>query len=421
MLEKISAFIPLEGLQILLVLFLSFILGLEREEKKSQEDQYFFGGVRVFPLIGLLGYGLALLSKEAVLPLLIGLGVLGGFLLVSFWHKISTAKDAGISTEISGLITYMLGALVYREHYWLATALVVISLFLLELKKTLEGLTHRISPQEILTFTKFLLLTAIILPLVPHREFTAFQLNPFKIWLVVVAVSTVSYASYVLQRMTQSSESILLSAILGGAYSSTIATVVLSKRAREQGQPYLFAGSILIASAIMYLRLILLLAVFNLQLLRMLWLPFLILAAGAFLLGALISRRRSADKNSTKTLQEIQNPLELKSAFLFAFIFLAVLIITHLTITYLGVRGIYVLAGIMGVTDVDPFILGLTQTTGITLPVLSATLAILIASASNNAVKGIYAFFFADRQTGRLSLLLLLLLALGGLLPLFFL
>lgn len=103
-------------------------------------------------------------------------------------------------------------------------------MFLLVLKSTLEGLTKRVPPEEIFTFTKFLLLTAVILPVLPRAQFTQFQINPFKTWLVVVAVSTVSYGSYLLLKVTHSRNGVLLSALLGGAYSSTVTTIALARR-----------------------------------------------------------------------------------------------------------------------------------------------------------------------------------------------
>ena len=99
---------------------------------------------------------------------------------------------------MSSLATFLVGALVYSGHFWIATALSVASLLLLELKEVLEKLATPIAPEEILIFAKFLLLTAVILPIVPNQEFGRFHLNPFKTWLVVFAVSTISYGSYLL-------------------------------------------------------------------------------------------------------------------------------------------------------------------------------------------------------------------------------
>ncbi len=106
---------------------------------------------------------------------------------------------------MSGLATYLVGALVCYDHLWIATTLSVASLLFLELKTVLEKLASRAAPEEILTFAKFLLLSAVILPALPNQQFGRFHINPFKTWLVVVAVSTISYGSYVLQKVTKQS------------------------------------------------------------------------------------------------------------------------------------------------------------------------------------------------------------------------
>jgi uncharacterized membrane protein (DUF4010 family) len=416
--NSLIQFIPKEGAQILLVLFLSFLIGLEREEQKVASDQYRFGGVRTFPLLGLLGYALSVFSQQNLLLPSFGFAIVGAFLWQSYRHKLEGVAVAGMTTELSGLMTYVIGALVWRELYWIATTLTVLAVVLLELKTALESLAKQVPGDEILTFAKFLLLTAVILPIVPNQTFGSFGFNPFKTWLVVVAVSAISYGSYLLQVWTKSRGDVMLAAVLGGAYSSTLTTVVLAKRARGQSRPHLYSGSILVASGVMYLRLLGLLGIFNRPLLHRLGLPFLFLAAVALFGGWLWMHL--LDHGSAKTEQSFQpkNPLELGAALLFAGLFVGMLFITHLSLLYLGRRGLFTVAGVMGVTDVDPFILSLAASTSIT-PIPLAGGAIIIAAASNNLIKGIYAYGFGDRQTGTLALALLAGLALLGLLPLF--
>jgi uncharacterized membrane protein (DUF4010 family) len=127
----------------------------------------------------------------------VGFAVVGGFLMLSYQHKIATAGLPGVTTQMSALTTFLVGALVYRDQFWIATTISVTSMLLLELKSALEGLTRRVPSAEILTFSKFLLLSAVILPVLPNQEFGPFRINPFKVWLVVVAVSGISYGSYV--------------------------------------------------------------------------------------------------------------------------------------------------------------------------------------------------------------------------------
>lgn len=406
--------LPPEGVKILLVLFLTFLIGLEREEHKAGSEQYTFGGVRTFPLIGLIGYAMALLSGDQLLPVTLGFAVVGGFLMLSYWHKLEGAAPAGVTTEMSALATYLVGALVYHEQYWIATTLSVAGVFLLELKMALENLTKRVPSEEILTFTKFLLLTAVILPILPNQDFGPFQINPFKTWLVVVAVSAVSYGSYVIGRVTKGG-GVALAAILGGAYSSTVTTLVLARRAAREHQPHLFSGGTLIASGVMYLRLAVLLALFNRGLLVALGPSFAVLALIAIGIGWSWSRRSDPEAHKLQREYEPKNPLDLRVAFTFAALFLAMLVATHWAIVHLGKTGVYSLAAIMGVVDVDPFILGMTQSSA-SLPVAAG--GVLIAASSNNLAKGVYAFVLSDRKTGMQSLSLLVGLAILGLAPL---
>lgn len=418
MLKDLPSVVPPDALKIGLVLAISFFVGLEREEHKQRETSYAFGGVRSFPLIGLISYALALLSAPQLAPWGVGLGVVGALMALSYFHKLGGESPAGLTTEISALAVYVIGGLIQREYYWIATTIGVLGVLLLELKRALEGLTRHVASDEIVTVAKFLVLAAVILPILPDRELTRFYLNPFRIWLVVVAVSGVSFASYVLQRVLRERGGLMLSAILGGAYSSTVTTVVLARQAREEPRPNLFAGSIITASAVMYLRLVLLLALFNRALAAALAPAFGSLAVIGGVAGWLVSRRQDAGHASSGRYRETSNPLELGAAFLFAGIFVVVLVLTTLARQYLGRAGLYTVAAIMGVTDVDPFILGLTQSSQTDIQLTVAASAIVIAAASNNLVKAIYAYGFADHVTGRRGAALLLMLAALGLIPL---
>ncbi|MCC6393962.1 MAG: MgtC/SapB family protein [Bryobacterales bacterium] len=409
--------LPPEGGKILLVLFLSFLTGLEREEHRVGKEGSFFGGVRTFPLIGLIGYTVALLSPGQVIPVAVGLAIVAAFLLMSYRNKLATGRP-GITSEMSALTTYLVGALVYREQLWIATTLTVASVLLLELKAALEGLTRRIPAEEILTFTKFLLLTAVILPVLPNQVFGPFEINPYKSWLVVVAVSSVSYASYLIQKLTKQQGGVILAALLGGAYSSMVTTIVMAKRAAREERPHLFAGGILIASGVMYLRLAGLVTLFNRQLITSLGGPFLALAAIGVLGGWIWTRLPDHKSGAVAREFNPKNPLELGAAFLFSILFLAMLIATHLVVTNFGKAGVYFLAGLMGMTDVDPFIMGITESSGRGTSLGVASTAILIAAASNNVMKGVYAFMLCDRKTGAQSIALLAALAVAGIAPL---
>jgi uncharacterized membrane protein (DUF4010 family) len=143
-------------------------------------------------------------------------------------------------------------------------------------------------------------------------------------------------------------------------------------------------------------------------------------AGEGFLFLKVIQHRRWIHRSTARgSYFQPKNPLELGAALLFAGLFVGMLFITHLALLYLGRAGLFALAGMMGVSDVDPFILSLAESGSALTPVTLAGGAIVIAAASNNLIKGVYAYGFGDRRTGTQGLALLTVLALLGLLPLF--
>jgi len=416
--DKFLQVLPPEGVKILLTLFLCFLIGLEREERRASGQRYSFGGIRTFPLIGLIGYAMGLLSGEQLLPLITGFAVIGAFLWLSYRHKLESYNEAGVTTEMSGLVTYVVGALVSRDQLWIATTLAVLSILLLELKEFLESLSTRIPATEILTFTKFLLLTFVILPIVPDKDFGPFGVNPFRAWLIVVAISGVSYGSYLLEKAAKGKGGVRLAALLGGAYSSTFTTFVMARHAREAKTPHCYSGAILLASGVMYFRFLALIAFFNIELMRRLALPFLILGAIGVAGGWAWSNLPDGGEKGADAGYLTKNPLELASAFSLAVVFVAMLVATNFALVHLGRGGIYGLAVLSGLAPVDPFIMGLTQTAGKLTSLGLAAAGVVVAAASNNFAKALVAVALADSKTGRQTLFLLLGLTAMGLLPL---
>ena len=418
MADKLLQVLPPEGVKILLTLFLCFLIGLEREERRASGQRYSFGGVRTFPLIGLIGYAMALLSEGQLVPLTVGFAVIGSFLWLSYRHKLETYNEAGVTTEMSGLATYVIGALVSRDQLWIATTLAVLSILLLELKEFLESLSTKIPAAEILTFTKFLLLTFVILPIVPDKDYGPFALNPFKAWLIVVAISGVSYGSYLLEKASKGKGGVRLAALLGGVYSSTFTTFVMAKHAREAKAPHCYSGAILLASGVMYFRFLVLIGIFNRELMHRLLLPFVVLGAVGIAGGWIWSTLPDAAKGGKKEEYLTKNPLELASAFSMAIVFVGMLVAMNFALVHLGRGGIYGLAVLSGLAPVDPFIMGLTQTAGKLTSLGLAAAGVTVAAASNNFAKALIAVVLADAKTGRQSLILLLGLTALGLLPL---
>jgi uncharacterized membrane protein (DUF4010 family) len=340
---------------------------------------------------------------------------MGGLVALTHWHALQLGEP-GITTEAAALLTFTIGGCAAKGLYWIAIATGVVTVILLHEKRLLEGLATALPRHEMRTLLRFLLLTAVILPVVPSRDFTPFEINPFKIWLVVVAVSGVSYVSYLMRIWWGEDRGLILAGLLGGAYSSTVTTVVLARQsAKREPCAVGFAGAIVAATGMMYIRLWILLLLFAAPLAYKLTTLFWGMGLLAVIVGSMFARTTRFDEDcefDPTTERHDGNPLEMTSAFTFAAIFLAILVTTKVVAERFGDVGVLIMAVIMGAADVDPFILGLTQTVGSGLTIETAALAVVIAAAVNNLMKGVYAVIFGNRRTGRLSLVLLA--ALGG-------
>ncbi len=400
--KEVLAILPPEIIGFALALGLALLIGFEREELRTERGGAFFGGVRTFPLIALSGFLLQAAFPSSPLPVAVGLAVLGVLLAVSHWASIEEER-MGITTEMAAVVTYAFGVAAAQGLYWLTVASGVLTVLLLQEKQRLERLAIDVPRKEIATLVRFLLLVGVILPVIPNHTFTRFQINPFTIWLVVVAVSGLSYLGYLLQLWLGGRGSALLVGLLGGAYSSTATTVVLARKSKAGSLgPRAAAGGTVAATGVMYIRLWILLVLFAPELAAALAGPFWITAAACLAVGMLLTRtaRQLSETTQDEAADGTVNPLEITSAFTFAALFLALLVITRLVAERFGGAGLLVLAVVTGAADVDPFILGLTQYAGHGLATGAAALAVLVAAASNNVMKAVYARLFGDRSAG---------------------
>lgn len=371
------------------------------------------GGVRTFPLLALAGGSLYLLEPSNGAAFIAGLVVLGVWIYtyVRRQTKNADATEGLLIVPVCNLLAYLLGPIALTQPLWLAIAVAVVAVLLLSGRHTLHDWAKQFPAREIITTGQFLLLVGVILPLlagrppIPHTTIT-----PFGIWLAVVAVSSISYASYLLQRYVFPRGGTLLASILGGLYSSTATTIVLARRSREEGMTRELESGIVAATAMMYLRILIVCSLFDRELGRTLLFPLLGLTALSILLAA----RRFRGGQQTVAAISPRNPLQLGTALVFALLFVAISLLTTLVENRFGRAGIFGLAGIVGVTDIDPFVLNLAQG-GATMAGLStAAAAIVIASSSNNLLKAVYTIAFSRRRESWIPAALLVALAVFG-------
>lgn len=381
-----------------LLLGLSLFFGFAFEEFFSGDLPRHPGGVRTFPLLALAGGALFLIEPHYGVAFATGLLVVGSWIYAYVRHDLSTEEDHGEGTfivPVSNVLAYVLGPVALTQPLWVSVSVTVAAVLLLGGKRTLHDWAHRVSDQEVITAGKFLILVGIVLPLlaglpaIPHTNIT-----PFGVWLAVVAVSTISYASYLLQTYVFPQRGTMLGAVLGGLYSSTATTVVLARRSRDEGMtPELEAG-VIAASAMMYLRILVVCVLFNATLGAKLAPPMLALAV----LSAGFAWARSRGEKRTSATARAPNPLQLGTALVFAALFVLIAFIVGYVQTHVGTSGVLGLAAVVGVTDIDPFVLSIAQSQGTTLPLSLAATAILIAASSNNVLKAIYTVSFSRRR-----------------------
>lgn len=419
-----------------LLLGLSFFLGLAFEDFFGRIGRPLPGGIRTFPMLALAGGALYLFDPTHFIPFTGGLLVLGSWLFVYYQHHVrererdgaagpgggedNGERNVGLFVLVLNVQAYLLGAIALALPHWIAVATTVTAVLLLTGRPQLHALARRVELKEIITAGEFLILTGIILPLLPDRPVTTLtQVTPQQVWLALIVVCTFSYVSYLAQRYWAAAARGLWMAALGGLYSSTAATVVLARQAKaDSAVARQSKAGITLATGIMYLRIEAVVGIFNRALARPLLLPTLGLALGAFAISALQYWRGKPAVQPGKAAAAMQpantgNPLELGPAAIFAGLFILVSLASTFATEEFGASGIYALAAIVGVTDIDPFVLNLAQVgaAGMTDTALAA--AILIAASSNNMLKAFYAVSFGGRTTA-VSAGALVILAVAG-------
>jgi uncharacterized membrane protein (DUF4010 family) len=203
---------------------------------------------------------------------------------------------------------------------------------------------------------------------------------------------------------------VLLASVLGGLYSSTATTVVLARRAHDAGMSSELESGIVAATGMMYLRVLAICSVFSLALGRALLLPMLVPCA--IMLAAAWLRARSSVRSSAT--HAAANPLQIGTALVFALLMVAISAVTAYVQNHLGRTGVLGLAAVVGVTDIDPFVLGLAQGGIAKLGLDTAALAIVIATSSNNVLKAAYTVGFSRRRESWIPASALLVIALVG-------
>ncbi|RVT72333.1 DUF4010 domain-containing protein [Flavobacterium sufflavum] len=393
--------LPPDLIKFVLVVLFSLLIGLEqRRQFLDSNIGSRFGTDRAFTLIGILGFILYSLSPATLIPFLGGGFVLSIFLAIFYFIRGFHQKKFSLTSIIVALITFCLTPIIYTQPDWLVILIVVSVLILVEIKEALFDFSKKIDDNEFITLAEFLVIAGVILPLLPNESFSEnITISPYKFWLAIVAVSGISYFSYLLKKFVFPKSGIVLTGILGGLYSSTVTTFILAKKSKELEEDYKITAAIILATTMMFIRIFILALLFNKPIAMQLApsFGFFVVVTTLFALYFLWLDQKKTNKTETKQeISSMSNPLEFKTSLVFGILFIVFALLTSFVNKQYGTSGIKILSFVVGITDIDPFIINIFQSKwSITNGIL--TTAVINAVTSNNLLKMIYSITLSKK------------------------
>jgi len=370
-----------------MALLLGLLIGLERQHSQKA-DEPLFAGFRTFPVIALTGFLSGLLAKAGfpwVLPVAFA-GVIA--IAVAAYYVTAMGQHKGATTEFVAILTFIFGALTAFDFLIPAAAFAVVTTLLLSMKAPLHQLAEKIQEGELYAILKFGIVSVIVLPLLPDRNFGPFNVvNPRVVWWMVVLISAVSMLGYVLMRFLGARQGIAVTGFLGGLASSTAVTFGLSEKARNAAGSVAryFALGIMIASTIMYFRVLFLAVVVAPDLAHQLALPILVPGVVGIAIGLFLWKKK---ESGAEAGLDVKNPMELGQALKFALVFGVVLFAATAAHHYFGRAGAYIASALAGLTDVDAITVSMARLArDNVLSPSTASASILLACAMNTMVK----------------------------------
>ncbi len=386
-------------------LAIGLLIGMERgwHERQAAEGRR-VAGLRTFGLTGLLG-GLSALMAGEYGALVLGLAFVGYAILTAVAYWIGTRSDDsfGITTEMAGFVTFLLGAAAVGGYQTEAVAAAVLVTLLLGLKSFLHSMLERLNQQELFGILQMLLISVVLLPVLPNKGYGPWQaLNPYVIWWMIVLVAGIGFLGYFAIRIFGNRKGLMLTSLFGGLSSSTALTVAFSRIGHQQRSAVpLLAVGIIVASATMFPRVLVEVAVVNRALLPLLALPLGVMALTAFV-GAYLFWRGVRGQALAETDQPaVRNPFELGSALRFGLLLVAIMFLAHALKVWFGHAGIYALATFSGLADVDALVISLSNLAANGLDPTVAAQGIVIATVVNTLVKTGLAFVLGGLLLGR--------------------
>lgn len=388
--------IPQEYISFGIAIFLGALIGTERQFASGQVDKY-IGGIRTFVFLALGGAVAAFVEDKYISNFFI-FAFVASFLLVLANYIFVTTKssDPGTTTEFVSPIVFALGGLSWWQEYSLAIALTIVVLFFLSSKRMFQQLTAHFSYEDIRASTILLVLFFIILPIVPNKWYGPYQaINPYRVWLFIILVSSLSFAAYIVLKIFKQSLGIVVTGVLGGIVSSTAATIALAKRSKETPElSQLYSEAAIVASAIMPLRAV----IFATIVLPKSWEVIFPIAIPGLAIGAWLSNTLMKKQDQKIGPLPISNPFRLKEAIQFGLIFAIATLFSKIAKEWLGTNAIVFITALSGSLSVDAAVLSLGEHFESHIQNFTVSLSIIAAIFTNCLVKVGIAYYFGTEE-----------------------
>jgi uncharacterized membrane protein (DUF4010 family) len=375
-------------------LIIGALVGIERERSKALSGNVGIGGVRTFILFALTGAVAAWLSQELGSPLIFvaALAAVGALAVAGYVVQARVKPNAvGLTTETAAIGVCLLGGACTAGYNEMALAVGIAVSAVLAYKESMHGLVAKLGHDDISAGVKLLAATFIVLPLLPTTAVDPWGvLKPRSIWTLVILIAGLSLVGYVATRALGPRRGTALTGLSGGLVSSTAITLAFARQSREDGgrSDDALAGGLLLAWAVMGVRVVVIVAVVAAALVKPLLVPFVAMTLVTLSAAAFLLRRARTQEPTAAGEVALKNPFSLTAAAKFGLLFAAVLIVVATVERYFPGRGYYVVAALAGLPDVDAITLsmaGLARNGGVDLA--TAAGALVVAALANTLLK----------------------------------
>ena len=405
-------------IQFTVSILLGTLIGIEREKQKQKTKNKSPLGIRTSILISLFG---TLSTYLGIIynPAIFYISIITIILLVLSSHinLILKYNRIGITTEISAILLFIYGSMCAIDQIQLAVILTIITTLILSAKTYMHNMSEAISKQELFDTIKFAIIAFIILPILPNQNYdqqifgTFFPqmattqnsidiLNPYKIWLLIVFISGISFLGYILIKLLNKKLGISLTGLIGGLYSSTATSLTLANKSKKFPKTINpFLAGIVLACAISFIKSFIFIKALNETLFQKTLFPLSIMFLYMLITGLYLMFTSKKEPKHQKEEKNFDTPFSIKNALKLGLLIIIALIVAKISLTYADISLYYVVAILSAFFAIDdPIVVSTASTAGHLINYTDAKNIILLVTYLNMSQKVLIVYLFGNKK-----------------------